>query len=345
MAILLVLVAVACGSDDDEDAASGQPAGLTVTPAAAVPAAGAAAAPVTSPATPATSVFRLIPALTGQPLARTDIQALAAQFDQPLLVGGQVAPRLYKAISEDVSIFLQFDRPNPAEAQVLRYIGLSVKGVFCAESQPDRAFTHFHSNRAVASYADGHGGPPGQEGYWLLWVAVDTLEQQGRSVVPGVDYAFSPTPPPSCGTNPPLPAFQAPGAHAITPAEIQQLAPLFNQNPLTGGQTPPRLYRWVNEQTAIFIQLDKANPAEATEVRYIGISTRGAFCTSKRLSPDFTHYHRTEAPSYAEGHGGPPGFTDGSWLLWVATGTFTAQSRPVAPGVDRAFSPTPPPDC
>jgi len=164
-------------------------------------------------------------------------------------------------------------------------------------------------------------------------------------VLPGVDYEFSPTPPPSCGANPPQPNFQAPGAHTITPQEIQQLATLFNQNPLTGGQIPPRLYRWVNENTTIFIQLDKANPAEATELRYIGISTRGEFCASKRLSPDFTHYHRTDAPAYAEGHGGPPGFKDGSWLLWVATGTFMAQTRQVTPGVDRAFSPTPPPDC
>lgn len=45
-------------------------------------------------------------------------------------------PRLYKWVNDEVSIFVQLDRPNPAEATTARYIGLGVKGTFCAEAQP-----------------------------------------------------------------------------------------------------------------------------------------------------------------------------------------------------------------
>jgi plastocyanin len=41
---------------------------------------------------------------------------------------------------------------------------------------------------------------------------------------------------------------------------------------LTGGQTPPRFHRWINEDVTIFLQFDSSDPAEATSLRDIGIT-------------------------------------------------------------------------
>jgi hypothetical protein len=281
---------------------------------------------------------------SGAPLSADRIQELAAFFSDQPLTGGQVAPRSYKWVTEDVAMFLQFDRPNPAEATALRYIGISVKGVFCVEAQPDEAFTHFHQLDAPA-YAEGHGGEPGEEGYWLMWVAVDEFEVQGREVNPGVDYGFSPTPPPACGADVPAADFDAPGARRLNPDEIATLASFVQDQPLTGGQVAPRMYGWVNEDVSIFIQWDRGNPSgtagfnasEATTPRFFGVSVKGEFCQSDLPSGDFPHFHRVNAPTYAEGHGGPPG-EPGYWLLWVATDSFDLQGRQVEPGVDRDFA-------
>jgi len=289
--------------------------------------------------------FRLQPAPDGHDLTSDEIKELASRFTQNPLRGGQTPPRLYAAVNDEVSIFLQFDNANPERATKLRYVGISVKGVFCEEARPDPAFTHFHSFRPVPNYAEGHGGQPGEEGYWLMWVAADDLELQGRAVAPGIDYEFSPTPPPSCGDQVPAPSFDVPGGHRMTHDEIMALALLFEDNPLNGGQTAPRLYRWVNENTLIFLQFDRANPEEATQLRYVGIGRKGTFCEDGRPSADFSHFHSDRAvPTYAQGHGGEPG-EHGIWLLWVATDSFTAGGREIAPGPDREFSPTPPPAC
>src|SRR6266540_6246675 len=77
----------------------------------------------------------------GAPLSRADIDTIAGLFNDKPLVGGQVAPRMYKWVNENAAIFLQFDKANPAEAKGIQYMGLSVKGVFCAEAQPDKSFT------------------------------------------------------------------------------------------------------------------------------------------------------------------------------------------------------------
>lgn len=132
-------------------------------------------------------------ALSKQGLA--DLGGLFA--DQPL-TGGQVAPRAYKWVNDDVSIFLQFDDPDPAKATAVRYVGISVRGEFCKAKQPSPDFPHFHRVNA-ADYAKGHGQAPGDRGYWLLWVAADSFTlQDGRKVTPGVDREFAPTPPPDC---------------------------------------------------------------------------------------------------------------------------------------------------
>jgi hypothetical protein len=285
-----------------------------------------------------------VPEPTGIFLNPDEIAALAAEFSDEPLIGGQVPPRISKWVTDDIHLFLQFDNPDPAAATALRYIGIGVKGVFCAEDQPDRSFTHFHRYDAP-EYGEGHGGDPGAEGYWLTWAAVDTFAaRDGRQIVPGIDYEFSPTPPPSCGADVPEPTFMPEGAHRLSPEEVAKLAALFNDPTLTGGQVPPRLGKWVNEQNYIFIQLDSLS--EPTAVRYFGVASIGAFCAETQPSTDFTHYHRFHAAEYPEGHAGEPGEEDGFWLLWIATDTFEARDgRQINPGVDREFSPTPPPEC
>ncbi len=284
----------------------------------------------------------------GAPLSHEDVTALAAQFGDQPLTGGQQAPRLFRWVNDKVLIFLQFDNPDPAKATTLRYIGIAVKGVFCAEAQPGGpggGFPHFHRLDAP-DYGHGHGGSPGTVGYWLSWVAVDSFTlKDGRKVTPGVDYQQAPTPAPTCGATVPKADFAGPGAKTLSTQDIAALWPLFSDQPLTGGQHAPRQYRWVNPNALVFLQFDSPDAGKATALRFVGIAVTGQFCKSKQPSPDFPHFHRTDAPDYAHGHGGPPG-TSGYWLLWLATDTFTMRDgRQVNPGVDRQQSPTPAPDC
>jgi plastocyanin len=272
------------------------------------------------------------------------VSSLAALFRENPFTGGQVAPRSYRWATERSTIFVQFDRPTTPRA--LRYVGISVKGTFCAETQNGGAnggFTHFHRLDAP-TYAAGHGGPPGTQGYWLLWVAVDDFAAgDGREIKPGVDYGFSPTPPPTCGSSP-APTFAGPGAHQLTPAEIRQLAAQFTDNPFRGRQTGPRLYRWVTGDTLVFLEFDKPNPAKARSLRYIGVAQRGSFCANGRSHTDFSYFHRLRAPSYAKGKGGRTGEA-GFWHLAVAVGDFRMPWGNVTPGVDRRYNATSPPAC
>ncbi|MDQ3695655.1 MAG: cupredoxin domain-containing protein [Chloroflexota bacterium] len=282
---------------------------------------------------------------TGAPLTADELAELTAQFDDEVLIGGQVAPRISRWVNEEVFIFLQLNSSDLAEATEIRYAGIGVKGVFCAETQPDPSFTHFHKYDAP-EYAAGHGSEPGDQGYWLTWAATDTFEtRDGREVVPGIDYEFSPTPPPACGDDVPEVAFDPPGAEPLTEDEIAELIAVFDSPLLTGGQTPPRFHRWINEEVTIFLQFDSSDPAAATRLLDIGITVPGVFCLADQPSTDFPHFHQTDAPEYAAGHGSAPDQV-GYWLLWVATDTYEARDgRQISPGVDRAFSPTPPPDC
>jgi hypothetical protein len=268
------------------------------------------------------------------------IQSLFGLFADNPFTGGQVAPRQYRWVNNDVLMFVQFDRPRETEARALRYSGMSIKGTFCAEAQPRGAnggFTHYHRLNS-ATYGAGHGGPPGwNQGYWLLWVAVDEFDTPSGKVVPGVDYAFSPTPGPACGANVPRPSFQGPGQHRLTRAEIRRLASFFNDNPLRGRQTAPRLYRWVTGDVLIWLQFDKADPAKATALRHLGIAKRGVFCREDQGHADFTYFQRLKAKSYAKGRGGKRGEA-GFWHLAVSL-------DPAKPGVDRSFLRTVPPSC
>jgi hypothetical protein len=269
------------------------------------------------------------------------IQSLFGLFTDNPFTGGQVAPRQYRWVNNDVLMFVLFDRPRAAEARALRYIGMSIKGTFCAEAQPRGAnggFTHYHRVNSP-TYGAGHGGPPGfNEGYWLFWVAVDEFDTPSGKVVPGVDYAFSPTPPPTCGSNVPRATFQGPGQHRLTRAEIRRLAAFFNDNPLRGRQTAPRHYRWVNGDVLIWLQFDKPNPAKATALRHLGIAKRGTFCREDQGHADFTYFQRLKAKSYDKGRRGAKRGEAGFWHLAVSL-------DPKKPGVDRSFLRTRAPSC
>jgi hypothetical protein len=293
----------------------------------------------------AAASLALVAASPGREAARAShIQSLFSFFSDNPFLGGQVAPRQYRWVNENVLLFVQFDRPRQADARALRYIGISTKGTFCAESQPDRAFTHYHRVTSP-TYASGHGGRPGEnKGYWLLWVAVDDFDSGGARISPGVDYAFSPTPGPPCGGNPPAPDFEGPGAHRLTRGEIRALARLFSDNPFRGRQKPPRLYRWVSGDVLAWIQFDKPNPARARSLRYVGIAKRGAFCSEDRPHADFTAFQQRSAPTWAKGKGGKKGRA-GFWHLAVAVDKFRMPWGNVTPGVDRKFAPTRPPSC
>jgi hypothetical protein len=278
--------------------------------------------------------------------APSSFVSVGRMFQVNPFLGGQVAPRFYVWTNRNVLVFLQFDRPQLAEAKALRYVGIGVRGTFCAETQPGGAnggFTHFHRLTAPA-YAQGHGGPPGTEGYWLMWVAVDNFDAfDGRAISPGVDYGFSPTPPPSCG-GAPKPNFAGPRAHALTKGEIKQLAAAFYDTPFRGGQRVPRLYRWVTGDTLVFLQFDRADPAKARALRYVGVAKRGALCSADRGPTDFTSFQAQNARTLAKGHGGRAGRL-GFWHLAVAVDDFRMPWGNVTPGVDREFSVTRPPDC
>jgi hypothetical protein len=282
-----------------------------------------------------------------QTLPPEKIRQLHAMFDDNPLLGGQVPPRRHLWVNKDVSIFVQFDSQDPAVATEMRYIGIGVKGVFCAEAQPDGptgAFPHFHRLTAPV-YNQGHGGAPGEIGYWLTWLAVDEFTLGTRLVTPGIDYEFFPTPAPSCGDDVPKPNFKAPGEGNLSRSEIAQLAAAFDDVVFTGGQTTPWLPLWANERAAIFLEFNAERLREAYELRRFGLALRGTFCAQQQPHTDFSHYHLADAESFDEGSRPAPGETDGFWMLALAVDDFHGGSRAVTTGVDREFLATPPPAC
>ena len=322
MLLAAASLAGACGGDDAKPASPS--AVLTVS---------ATGTPVLPTATPDDGTPH------GAAMSRADLTALTALFSDNPLLGGQVAPRLYKWVNDDVALFLQLDTAKVADAAAVQYVGIARKGVFCTESQGDKSFSHF-DRLSAATY--GQGAPSqGEFGYWLSAFAVDSF----AGVKPGVDYAYQPSAAPSCGANVPAATFAGPGAHKLSGDEIAKLGAFFNSPILTGGQVAPRMYRWFNPNQAVFLQWNAGNPsataqfnpAAATQLRYIGLAVRGEFCKGNQPSADFPHFHRYDAPAYAEGHGGPA-HTKGIWLLWVAVDSLDLQGRQVAPGVDRLQS-------
>jgi len=291
-----------------------------------------------SPSPPATIRTTVTSTLTG-----ADVDALTAAFPDGPFAGGQKAPLVARWVTDSSFVFLQFDSPTAAGAKALAYIGVGVKGRFCSETRPDSggSFTRFQRYQAT-DWTRGAGGKAGDQGYWLSFVALDRLNVAGRAVPLGVDYRYPGTQPPTCGSVSSAPTFSPPGAGKPQPEAIAKLFSVFTDQPLQGGQVAPRIFKSVSAQALVFLQFDKNSSTEARDLRYIGFWTRSTFCGSTQPSPDFTHFHRLVAPSYALGHGGPPG-TPGFWGTWVAAEPFESQGRTITPGVDRDFSPTPPP--
>ncbi len=277
-------------------------------------------------------------------LTKSDVRALAAAFNDQPFQGGQVTPLLAKWVGDDTFVFLQFDKPQPQDATVLLYMGVGRKGVFCAEAQPDKSggsFRAFHQWTAP-DFEKGVGGNAGAQGYWMSYLAADQFTLAGRSVKLGVDYGIPSGPAaPSCGSSA-APSFNPPGAGKIAGDAIQKMSSIFSDQPLTGGQIAPRSFKQVNDQVLAFVQFDKPTPKDASALLYIGIWKKSTYCKSTQPNADFTHFHRTAAPTYGQGHAGPPGI-EGFWGIWVAATPFESQGRQITPGVDRQFSPTPPP--
>ncbi len=122
------------------------------------------------------------------------------------------------------------------------------------------------------------------------------------------------------------------------------MAAAFYDNPFRGGQRVPRLYRWITGDTLVFLQFDRADPAKARALRYVGVAKRGAFCNGDRGPSDFTSFQALTSRTAAKGHGGKAGRI-GLWHLAVALSDFKMPWGNVTPGVDREFSTTRATDC
>ena len=133
----------------------------------------------------------------GKNITTEDISEFVTIFEDQPFQGGQISPRIAKWVNGDVFLFIQFDKPSPSNATALNYIGIGKRGIFCESDRPGPEFVHFHKWNAT-SYREGHGHEAGDEGYWLMWVATNDINVQERQVSPGVDWDFSPTPPPKC---------------------------------------------------------------------------------------------------------------------------------------------------
>ncbi len=280
--------------------------------------------------------------LTAAPaLSKGDLATLAAAFPDTPFSGGQVAPFVTKTITDSTFIFVQFDRPKVVDATGVAYLGVGVRGTFCSQSQPDQSGGSFPVFRQASAptWDSGLGGKAGVSGYWLSYVAVDKLTVGARPVDVGVDYKMPGTTATSCSSATPVPTT---ATSALTSSALASLFSVFPENPLQGGQVPPRTYRTFNDQVLGFLQFDHNSAAQAKELRYFGIFKKSIFCQSTQPTRDFTHFHDLVASSYAKGHGGAPS-TVGFWGIWVAAEPFEVQGRQISPGVDRKFSPTPPP--
>ncbi len=303
----------------------------------------------TTPMTPTPTTNETFdPAPMGSALTAADIAAMAAAFtDAPLMGGQEPWPgHLVKWVNNETFILLHFDNDDPLQSNKLLWMGIGVKGVFCSQDQPGPEFTHFHKKNA-ATYAEGHGGEPGVEGYWLLHVAVLNFTSPfGQTGHAGVDHAFGPTPPTECDTVPSK-DFEAPGAGNLTAADLTLLRAALSDNVLRGGQEPwpGHLTKWVNEDVFLLVHFDDDAVGDNAQALWTGIGVRSKFCDSARPSAEFTHHHSAWASEYAAGHGGKAG-QPGYWLLHLNVKDFESPFGATGhPGIHEGFGPTPPPTC
>jgi hypothetical protein len=186
----------------------------------------------------------------------------------------------------------------------------------------------------------GRGGKPADQGYWLSFLAVDRLDVDGRRVPLGIDYQYPTPAPPTCGARPAPVSFNPPGAAKASPDAIGKIFAIFNEQPLQGGQVPPRVFKSLYDGVIAFVEFDSNSVGEAREFHWIGIFKKASYCKSTQPTADFVHFHRLVAANYATSHGGPPG-VEGFWGSWLTAERFQSQGRDVAPGIDREHNPTP----
>ncbi len=136
--------------------------------------------------------------------ANTVGQQLARGFTPDSPFTPDAPDHLWLDVGDGTWMFLHFDKPLPQATRII-YTGWATKGRWCAEDQPSPEFTHFHRTAPVGAWDAGHGGAtPGEEGYWLKHVAVESFEMPAmmgmpaRTVEKGVDPMFMPTRAPRC---------------------------------------------------------------------------------------------------------------------------------------------------
>ena len=305
----------------------------------------------------------LEPTPEGESLSDEDVQALVAAFDdQPMNedqheVDGEdrsYTPRhVWKWISDENLIGLHFDDPNPEEATELDYITIGQKGLFTEESQPDEEFSHFHQHTADG-WEDGHGGETGDEGYWLTHIAVREIEYPFHDdpIDPQVDFGFMPTPPEE-GSEGHDVSWDAPdgGEGDLSDDERDELVDIFDDSWTTGQDdaphgTPAHVWKWVSEETFLFLHWDEPAVEEAENLIYFGMGQRGQFTSDDvpaGQADEFTHFHKHEADSWEAGHGGQDAEQWGAWLVHHATRDHEMPWGEVEVGIDREFMPTEPP--
>ena len=311
-----------------------------------------------------TELSSLEPTPEGDSLSEEDIAALVAAFDdQPMNedqheVEGEdrsYTPRhVWKWVSDETLIGLHFNDPNPEEADELDYITIGQKGLFTEESQPDEEFSHFHRHTADG-WEDGHGGETGDEGYWLTHIAVREIEYpfHDEPIEPQVDYGFMPTPPEE-GSDGHDVDWEAPdgGEGDLSAEDRDELLEIFDDS-WTEGQddaphgTPAHVWKWVSEETFVFLHFDEPAVEEAENLIYFGMGQRGQFTSDDvpaGQEDEFSHFHKHEADGWEAGHGGQDPEQWGAWLVHHAVRELEMpfHDEPIDVGIDREFMPTPP---
>lgn len=272
-----------------------------------------------------------------QGLTQEEVLTFQQLFDDSPLQGGQESPFISKWVGRDTFAFLYFDE---FDQSALKYLGIGTKGVFCKEAGKAGEFTDFRK-WSVPTYAEGQGGQPGDQGYWMAWIALDRFTAGNRNVAQGVDYSYASLEASLCGNVPPI-EITVPSKE-LSQEDIEVFTYLFNSNPLLGTQSQPWMSKWVNDDTFIFLQFTTTAENNLL-LRYIGIGTKGTFCESSRPHPDFSNFHKLNAPTYSDGENANAG-DQGYWMMWIAVDDFNLEGRDVYTGIDRDFARAEPPKC
>jgi hypothetical protein len=314
------------------------------------------------------------PSPTGQSLSNDDIQALVDIFDDQPMNGaqlnspsGEYTPRhVWKWVTNESFIALHFNNPEPRDGTELDYVVVGRKGLFTEESKPGPEFSHFHQHTAE-SWEAGHGGSGGEEGYWLTHMAVREIDYpfHQEPIGPRVDYDFFPTPVPDGHEEGHRTDFDSPDGDegSLTAADRDALLEVFTdrtmnreqRNSPSGEHTPRHVWKWVSEDTFMFLHFNDPEPSEATELDYFGIGVRAQFTENDRpvdtrdrddfddLDPDFSHFHKHDAESWEAGHGAQDPDQWGYWLLHHAVRPveYPFHEEPTDINLDRGFFPTP----